>query len=437
MGRLSGIGLPGRRRGVLSHNDSVPSIQTTTTTGEASGNIVKTSVFDGLGRPIQSQLNSDPQTVDKLDILQRPLGRAYSVSNPYRGFSVSAFSYSFYDDLDRPIRQISQDNSARTTSYAGNLTTGPTDENGNQWTRTSDGLGRLTQILEPNGTSKTPSMATNYTYDPLGNLTGATQHGSGSGPTVTRAFTYDKLARLLTANNPETGNSTYSYSVPGLACAADSSLPCTKTDARSVITTYGYNTINQLLSKTYTSAPAGTLSSCFAYGTSMPFVARLVAEWTQAGACPASAPSSGYQALRKILAYDPMGRIWNEQQCLSGQCRAGTSVTPPCSGSGNSSPFYLPYCYDLAGNLTYSTNGLPSTPGASTPVTFSQTFDAANRLSTITGSWSDTNHPSNLFTANGYTPASAIQNMLLGNKFTVIQTYDNRLRTIGSSATHP
>jgi RHS repeat-associated protein len=66
----------------------------------------------------------------------------------------------------------------------------------------TDVLGRLTTVIEDTtGTDYT----TTYTYDSLDNLTGVAQ-GSTS-----RTFIYSSLGRLQSANNPESGEITYTY----------------------------------------------------------------------------------------------------------------------------------------------------------------------------------------------------------------------------------
>src|SRR6185312_11714356 len=74
--------------------------------------------------------------------------------------------------------------------------------------------------LDPTGPSLDHNFfVTQYSYDGLGNLLQVTQKGD---PTVTnssqwrvRTFTYDSLSRLLTAQNPESGLTTYNYDPDG------------------------------------------------------------------------------------------------------------------------------------------------------------------------------------------------------------------------------
>jgi YD repeat-containing protein len=314
----------------------------------------------------------------------------------------------------------------------------------NQWRRTSDAFGRLTNVAELGSSSHPLNLQTNYTYDGFGNLLNVNQNGqSGDTPRQQRSFTYDALSRLVCASNPENstaacpssagtyvaGTTGYNYYASGGAlCAGDHSLPCSKTDARGVTTNYAYDSLNRLLSKTFTNAPAGSMSSCFAYDTATNGIGKLAAEWTQKGTCPGVAPASGgFQTMRIFQQYDAMGHVTNELQC-----------TPNASGpssctTSNPKTFALNYGYDLAGNLAQYTNGIAS-------ILFTPQYNGAGRLSMLTSTWNDSLHPPTLFTAdpiNGYTAAGGIQNMILGNSIFVTKTYDNRLRTTKETATHP
>jgi len=62
--------------------------------------------------------------------------------------------------------------------------------------------------MEPDGSlniTATPTLETDYTYDPLNNLTRVSQTGGS----LVRSFSYDSLSRLITANNPESGLTCY------------------------------------------------------------------------------------------------------------------------------------------------------------------------------------------------------------------------------------
>ena len=137
------------------------------------------------------------------------------------------------------------DGSTATTSYSANSSTlikTVIDAAGKKRTLASDGQGRLKKVTEdPSGLN----YSTTYTYDALDNLKTVTQGSQ------TRTFNYDGLSRTLSAANPESGTTTYTYPVTGALCAGDPSVVCTRKDARSVTTTYAYDALNRVTSKSY------------------------------------------------------------------------------------------------------------------------------------------------------------------------------------------
>ena len=83
-------------------------------------------------------------------------------------------------------------------------------------------LGRLTAVMEPSTTSKTPVIETDYAYSTVnGSSTAAAQVGidqvgvAGVETPVARGFMYDGLSRLTSATNPESGATTYTYDANG------------------------------------------------------------------------------------------------------------------------------------------------------------------------------------------------------------------------------
>jgi hypothetical protein len=69
---------------------------------------------------------------------------------------------------------------------------------------TTDGLGRLMQVVE-DSTGK--NYLTTYAYNLLDDLTLVTQATTQG--TLTRSFSYDWMKRLVTAQNPENGTICY------------------------------------------------------------------------------------------------------------------------------------------------------------------------------------------------------------------------------------
>ncbi len=228
----------------ITYNDTPPVSVSTATAITSSVNKTSVTIEDGLGRVSQTQLTSDPDGATYVDTSYDALGRKATVSNPYRSGSLPTDGTTTYgyDPLSRITSVLEPDGSQILTSYSGACTT-VTDEAGRTRKSCSDGLGRLTQVFED---LTGFNYETDYNYDALNNLKQVTQGSE------TRSFSYDSLSRLLSAANPESGTTNYSYlnSVNAL-CSGDSSNPCIKTDARGIATFYSYDTLNRLTQKTY------------------------------------------------------------------------------------------------------------------------------------------------------------------------------------------
>jgi YD repeat-containing protein len=452
--RLTGIHYPDQGQETIQYCDAGPTPSVTTSTLLSGSNaLTKETIYDAMGHPTLSEITSDPQGADITATTYDGLGRVWTVTNPYRGTTSNILTTYYYDALDRPIVQTQPDGNTLEWCYNGVLSSLPTgapnictghlgsastgtwtdasDETGRKWQRTSDALGRLIEVMEPDGSStvgKTPSMETDYSYDGLGNLLRVDQWGganSASNNAVDRArtFSYDSLSRLQTATNPESGTTTYLYDANGNVQS--------KTDARGVTTNYIYDVLNRVVSKSFTTDASATPISCFQYdissvsGAGGNLVGRLTNQWTQstsAGACATAMPARGILTSRSILNYDPMGRVQREQQCVLSNCIPGTT------------PYSLVHDYDLAGNPTLYTNGTNT-------IQLTNTYDGAGRLQTITSSWDDdSTHPSPLFStqtgsssqcgqSGSYAAFGGLTNAILGNGLMLSRGYDSRLRT--------
>lgn len=400
--------------------------------------------FDGMGQKVLSTLTTDPDGATSVATEYDGEGRVYSTTNPYRGSSNVA-TYQYYDALGRTVGTKEQDGnmllwcfngvaslgspaSAHCESQLGSIasTLRPgawidfTDERGNMWQRTSDAFGNLTEVMEPNGASAAPSMETDYTYDTLNNLLSVSQYGGAKGNSSVRgrSFVYDPLSRLTSSFNPETGTVGYAYDLNGNLK--------TRTDGRGVVTTYGYDTRDRLLSKTYSNDPTGTPAACYQYGADSTNnnAGRLIYSWTQSSqSCPSTPPSSGYFSLRHIPSYDAMGRIPGEQQ----HTVSGSTYSPS-------------YVYDSAGMLTQWGDGITKTSSGA-QLAFYNAVGGAGRVQTVTSSWADSTHPGTLFAKGSqstttcsnasawqYSPAGALMNAAFGSGLTFNRTYDSRLR---------
>jgi len=397
-----------------------------------------TTDFDGLGRKSNTNTVS-PQCSSgiEVDTTYDTMSRVSTVSNPYCSTSDSTYGLTtfYYDALGRKIQITMPDSSVSKITYGANATefTDPPNSAGNpQHIQQVNGLGQLTSVCEVSASAfggVSPASCglnvagsgflTSYTYDPLGNLLNVNQHG------IARSFNYDSLSRLTYAMNPEAGAVWYGYLTSNAPCSPNPAVPCSKTDARGVTTTYGYDNLGRLLSKTYNDG--ATPISCYQYdaGTGANPTGYLTNAWTQAsssGSCNSSLTS--FVNLKSFLNYDAVGRLLNAQQqtCVGGKCSGST-------------PYQVSMTYDLVGNTTALTNSV----GANNqPLTLTNSFDVASRPCLTTSSWTANASP-NLFQVNpamnaaspGYSPAGGLQNYFLGSSASTAST------TCSSSPTSP
>jgi YD repeat-containing protein len=425
LGRLQTVSRPDGGSTTYAYPSTTETDQTVTQTSSVS--LETKSIVDSYGRKYQS-VTVAPEGSITSEMTYDATGRPYSITTPHlkgTGSPTDGTSFMYYDVLGRGTKAVAPDSSTTTASYSGNTQT-VTDALSHSEEYSYDAFHRLTSVLEPSA-SGSLTNETDYQYNALDKLTQVDQWGGAKNSTSPgdrqRVFNYDTLGRMISSTTPETGGITYSYLTSGSLCAGDVTLPCSKTDARGVTTAYTYDALNRVTSKSYSGAN-GTPTVCFQYDTSaLPgaggnLLGRLTNQWTQSASAPCSAPtaiSEGFYTLRAVLAYDPMGRLQSEQQCTPSNCASAT-------------PYALGYGYDLAGNLTSYSNGLTTTPGAgSMPLTFTQLFDSAGRLQTLTSTWSDGTHPSSLFSAPTYAPPGPLTYAAYGNGVKLNRIFNSQL----------
>ncbi len=270
------------------------------------------------------------------------------VSNPYRSTSDTTMGWTQtkHDGAGRPVEAAHVDAnrqmvlSRMTYSYPGTYATikdeaanaTNTDNPGSTQTVYKDAAGRISSVTEIGQT-------TTYNYDGMDNLTDVYQ-GSQH-----RQFRYDSLGRLTSAYNPESGWTYYGYDYNGN--------PNSKTDARNLITTLVYDSLNRLTGKQYSDGtPAVTYTYCLhqtctvAYG-----VGRLI-----------QTLSNGTTV--QYTQFDPNGRVVQHLQ------------QHPQMNGGNAAQFS--YVYNRAGCLTNVT--YPSGRSVTTG------YDNAGRAAAVSGS---------------------------------------------------
>jgi len=386
--------------------------------------------YDGLGRVLQSEAPSGAITATTYD--QR--GQVASVTNPYYSSPNGITSY-LYDPIGRKIFQCQPDNgtinasicapsnSYLAWSYNGNTTTS-TDEVGNISTRTNDARNRLVQVIEPGG------LTTNYTYDPLDNLTNVNQLGKTTDTARNRSFSYDGLSRLMCASNVENstipcpasfgsvGVTTYSYDL-------NSNLQSKANPRGTSVATYSYDALNRLTGKIYSSPssttpssdPTSTPSSCYQYDSVPGGIGWLGVSWTQVGACMATFTQASALTSRRIMAYDLMGRIKAEQQCTPVNCTTTAA-----------SPYPLHYDYDWTGNIIHAEDGIGQ-------AVWMPAYDQTGRLTGVSALtvWPTSLYPAQLLSIQSYLPSGTISQWTMGigssgPALTGSKTEDIRLR---------
>ncbi|HVB58721.1 MAG TPA: RHS repeat-associated core domain-containing protein [Candidatus Acidoferrales bacterium] len=347
---------------------------TTTTKVDSSKSVQQITALDGLGRPnLTTTEDASDNVYSKVSTNYDLAGRAYQTSNPYTGSTGSYWTTTQFDVLGRPISVTLPDNSATTYSYSTNTAT-VTDPTGKQRKSVMDAAGRLSSVYEPdptNGNSLT--LQTSYTYNVMDELT---QISQGS---QTRTYVYDALGRLNSATTPEGGMVCYG-AVSGGTCNSngydnfDNLLY--RTDARGVLTSYGYDGLNRLTGISYnvsgaTGVPA-TASVGLTYGANASQYnnGRLITMTDGVGSENYSYNNLGQLAqLQKVIgtttytinyAFNlaneltqityPSGRVVQQSVDPIGRL---CEIAPSTSGCGQAaSPYVTGYAYNAASLVT-------------------------------------------------------------------------------------
>ena len=363
-GRMTQKNLPDGGQVATSYNDTPPVTVTATTKITSSLNLVGETIQDGLGRPRKTELTSDPDGTTYTRIAYDGLGRKYQEWNPTRcdpdvnpnsctgetTFGITTYNY---DALNRPTTVVEQDNSQIATTYSANCTT-VTDEAGAALESCLDGLGRMTSVVEnPGGT---PNYETDYQYNVLDNLKQVQQKGGdlNSGAWRTRTFSYNSLSQLITATNPESGSIGYTYDDDGNLSTKTAPLP-NQIGSSTVTTTYSYDALNRLTSKTYTGMPMPTIqfgydgNSLTGCTTSPPRLTDSYPIGRRTSMCDGPSGSGA-----TAWSHDPMGRVSTQSQAQTG---GGANVTASTSYGYNLDGSVKSISYPSANSITYTVGG--------------------------------------------------------------------------------
>ena len=410
---VNGVAISGST--TISYSDTPGSIAVQyTKKQDANTSITTTSLFDGLARPLGTQLN-DPAGNVLTRTTYDGLGRVSTATNPYRSTSDATYgvTQTQYDQFGRPIQVTRPDGSIVTTTYSGRATQTQDEGNGTgHITHISqlDALGRLASVCEVTGATQVNQNApsacgqdiagtgflTSYSYDLMGNLTRINQSN------LIRSFVSDSASRLVSAVNPESGTTCYQYDGNGNVLTRTRPAPNQGNPANTVITTYHYDVLNRLLTTSYSDSitPSVTMhyDSSSELGVALNnTIGRLSAQYVTS--------PSGQLLSGTVYSYDSRGRIIDNSQCTPQNC-------------ASSSAFPVEYSYNLLGKKLAATNGVGTT--------FGYAYDAAGHVTQMTSNLADANHPATLFSSPTYNALGVLTADTLGSALNEAFKYDCR-----------
>ena len=236
--RPSSVTSPFGAQTVVAYYDTAtPPYSTTTVNGRWTK-----ATKDGLGRTVLTETGNGTTTLSQAETGYdscgcSPLGKMVKQAMPHAPGAGPAYTTYTYDGIGRTLTAVAADGASTTTySYQGNTVT--VTDPALKWKKyTTDVLGQLSQVNEPNPAGGSDYVST-YTYDLLGHLGGVSMARSTG--TQTRTFNYGTPpgALLQSATNPENGTVSYTYN--------SYQKVATKTDAKGQQTQYTYDTYARL-----------------------------------------------------------------------------------------------------------------------------------------------------------------------------------------------
>jgi YD repeat-containing protein len=264
-------------------------------------------------------------------------------------------------------------------------------------------------VTEPNATSGVQRTVTTYGYDNLNNLTSVDVSGQptlswpNNGGQHMRCFTYNTLSRLVSASNPESGTTSYTYDNNGNVL--------TRTDANNTkMTVAAYDGLNRP-----TGATAGTAAISYSVG--------------------------GQTATTNPVTY---GYDQDFKGALSSVC---TSASSPCQSTAVSTTSYTHNGFGRITGSTQTTGWYPAfnfTYGYSlTDALTSITYPSGRQVTYTLGAGDLVTAVQNVTGGNysyassiGYTAAGGLSAITLGNSNTITQTYtwNDRFQPVGMTA---
>lgn len=380
----------------------------------------KETLYDGYGRVSRFAVYNGQQASQdwyQVDTCYNSDGQIGFQSYAYQGtgFAQSKICsgagdvYS-YDALGRTLKVTHADNTF--VSYAYNATaTQVTDENGVSRIINMLDASRIAGVCEISSNSSMPGSGSpascNMPIAGTGFLTTYSYNLPSREVTVTqgaqtREFETDWAGRPIMTQEPESGQTTWSYSYNSTGLQVTRTRPAANQQSGTTTSTYQSDALGRLVSVTYSD---GTAPKYYEYDSGPTWGATLT---NQKGRLAWYGNANGGGSIQGIIGYDPMGRINLMEQCDPSNC-----------GTGN---YAASYTYDWLGNLL--------TMGDGQGVTNTYTYTPADEVASITSSVNDPTHPSNLLSNVQDGPDGPLS-WQLGNGLYGVRSYDSLGRNNG------
>ena len=246
------------------------------------------------------------------------------------------------------------------------------------------------------------SGTTTYTYDVLDNLTKVKQ-----GTQTPRTFIYDSLKRLVQAVNPESGTIKYEYDDDGNLTKKIDPRKVTTTPLVYVETTFTYDALNRLTSKSYNDNT--TANVLYKYDNQVLPAGAPGATIFQRGESTGRLVSVTYggTAAGTYYGYDSLGRVIERVQRTD---LVNYEVTASYNRSG-----------------AMATETYPAVAGATDRRVVTHSFDGAGRLSSLTSSATSYADGASVSAIN-YAAHGALDNETYGNNLLHQVDYNSRLQ---------
>jgi RHS repeat-associated protein len=350
-----------------SHNDGSLTTGYTVTYdgGDTQATATTTKETDGWGRTIKETNVYGGQ----VNTTYNAMGQVASVSNPFTAGGTPAYLTNYaYDSLGRKTVVMLPDTQTLQTSYSGNSVT-ETDQVNRKMQRLTDGLGRLVTANEQDGSGNL-TQATYYTYDLLGNLTQVNQGNQ------LRSYKYDALSRRTAEKIPEQGDPTQANQWTTTFTYTDFNAVAARTDARGVIMTNTYDTLNRLTQVSYNTISGVTTAPTLTYNYDGYNGTTANGKLIRVGV--GSDYDERYTFDTKFRVASTVRTIGTRSYTIGYSYNAGDQVTRTTYPSGQ----LLYYRHDSHG-MTNSMGNYPS-GGSGTDYVTGHSHDIAGQLSSVT-----------------------------------------------------